>query len=54
MDMHINIDDVPIGLSLQADNPFKFSSRRVWIKPLHDVYFPINQLSTVLNAKVSQ
>lgn len=48
-DMHINIDDVPIGLSLQHLSPFKFKASKVWVKPLPDVYLPINHLPSVLN-----
>jgi len=49
LDLHVIIDDVPIGLCLQRFSPFKFACSRLWMKPVPDVYLAPNCLSTVLD-----
>lgn len=49
LDLHISIDDVPIGLSLQQFSPFKFSCSRLWMKPISDVSLPLSAIGRLLN-----
>ena len=44
LDLHVSIDDVPIGLSLQRYGPFKFSCHRLWVKPVADVNMSLHRL----------
>jgi len=53
LDLHVSIDDVPIGLSLQRYGPFKFSCSRLWIKPITDVDLPLSAVGSVLDTNVS-
>ena len=53
LDLHMNIDDVPIGLSLQHYSPFKFACHRLWGKPIQDVFLPLSCLGRVLDTNVS-
>jgi len=52
LDLHVSIDDVPIGLTLQRYGPFKFSCNRVWIKPITDVDLPLSAVSSILDTNV--
>jgi len=52
LDLHVSIDDVPIGLSLQRCGPFKFSCNRLWIKPITDVDLPLSAVGSVLDTNV--
>ena len=52
LDLHVSIDDVPIGLSLQRYGPFKFSCNRLWIKPITDVDLPLSAVGSVLDTNV--
>jgi len=35
-DLHMDVDDVPLGLSLQRYTPFKFSCCRLWMRRISD------------------
>ena len=52
LDLHVSIDDVPIGLTLQRYGPFKFSCNRVWIKPITDVDLPLSTVCSILDTNV--
>ena len=52
LDLHVSIDDVPIGLSLQRYGPFKYSCNRLWIKPITDVDLPLSAVESVLDTNV--
>jgi len=49
LDLHVVIDDVPIGLCLQHFTPFKFACSRLWMKPVPDVYLAPDCLGSVLD-----
>lgn len=53
LDLHVSIDDVPIGLSLQRYGPFKFSCNRLWMKPIADVDMSVLRLGDHLDSNVS-
>lgn len=53
LDLKIDIDDVPLGLSLQSHTPFKFASNRVWMKPIADVALTPCNLGKVIDSAVS-
>lgn len=50
LDLHVSIDDVPIGVSLQQFTPFKFNCNRLWIRPIPDVDLPLSAVGQLLNA----
>jgi len=52
LDLHVSIDDVPIGLSLQRHGPFKFSCSRLWVKPITDVDLPLSAVGSILDTNV--
>jgi len=52
LDLHVIIDDVPIGLCLQRYSPFKFACNRLWMKPVADVYMAPDSLYCVLDTNV--
>lgn len=52
LDLHVSIDDVPIGLSLQRYGPFKYSCNRLWIKPITDVDLPLSAVESVLDTNM--
>ena len=49
----MTLDDVPLGLSLQPYAPFKFSCRRLWMKPIEDVGFKVCNLGLILDKAAS-
>jgi len=52
LDLHVSIDDVPIGLSLQRHSPFRYCCNRVWIKPITDVDLPLSAIGSLLDTNV--
>jgi hypothetical protein len=54
LDLRIEVDDVPFGLSLQCNTPFRFRCNRLWMRPTPDVGFPPYNLGAVLDTSVSE
>ena len=51
--MKINIDDVPIGLSLMTYTPFRFSCNKLWFKRINDISIPYTAISRFINPQVN-
>ena len=52
LDLKIDIDDVPIGLSLMSCTPFRFSCHKLWFKAIPDITIPYSNISHFINPKV--
>ena len=48
----MTLDDVPIGLALQNETPFRFACQRLWSEYIGDVNLPLNRLNKVLELRV--
>ena len=48
----MTLDDVPIGLALQNETPFRFACQRLWTERISDVNLPLNLLHRVLEPRV--
>lgn len=51
LDCKITLDDVPIGLALQNETPFRFACQRLWTEYISDVNLPLNLLNKVLEPR---
>ncbi|KAL8615277.1 hypothetical protein ACOMHN_051769 [Nucella lapillus] len=50
-DCKVTLDDVPIGLALQFETPFRFACQRVWTEPISDVSVPLTVIHKILNPR---
>ncbi|XP_076453381.1 leucine-rich repeat-containing protein 14-like [Babylonia areolata] len=50
-DCKVTLDDVPIGLALQSETPFRFACQRVWTEPITDVSVPLTVIHRILNPR---
>ncbi|XP_046366340.1 leucine-rich repeat-containing protein 14-like [Haliotis rufescens] len=51
IDCKITLDDVPIGLALQYETPFRFACKRLWMEPILEVVLPPNVINRVLDPR---
>ncbi|XP_060067284.1 leucine-rich repeat-containing protein 14-like [Ylistrum balloti] len=51
LDCKITLDDVPIGLGLQYDTPFRFGCKRVWMEPIPEISLPMTGINRVLELR---
>ncbi|XP_063448711.1 uncharacterized protein LOC134728162 [Mytilus trossulus] len=51
LDCKMTLDDVPIGLALQNETPFRFACQRLWTERISDVNLPLNLLHRVLEPR---
>jgi hypothetical protein len=52
VDLKINVEDVPIGLSLQHSTPFKFACSKLWMRRIPEIGFLPSHISAILDANV--
>ncbi|KAK7087593.1 uncharacterized protein [Littorina saxatilis] len=45
----LTLDDVPIGLALQSESPFRYICHRVWTEPISDVDVPLTTITEILD-----
>ncbi|OWF55294.1 Leucine-rich repeat-containing protein 14 [Mizuhopecten yessoensis] len=51
LDCKITLDDVPIGLGLQYETPFRFGCKRVWMEPIPEISLPMTGINQVLELR---
>ncbi|ELU07771.1 hypothetical protein CAPTEDRAFT_193139 [Capitella teleta] len=52
IDLQMTLDDVPLGLSLQSYSPFKFTCRRLWMRPIEDIGPQMSNIGHLLDKTV--
>lgn len=51
LDCKVTLDDVPIGLAMQFETPFRYTCQRVWTEPITDVSMPLAVIHKILNPR---
>ena len=51
-DCKVTLDDVPIGLALQSETPFRYKCQRVWTEPIAEVAVPLAVIHQILDPRV--
>ena len=49
LDLNINMDDVVIGMALQATTPFNFVCENMWMQAVTDVHMPLARVASIVN-----
>ncbi|KAK3581978.1 hypothetical protein CHS0354_003239 [Potamilus streckersoni] len=47
----VTLEDVPIGLALQYETPFRFACQKVWFEPISEVIMPFTNIGNVVRLR---
>ncbi|KAK3082745.1 hypothetical protein FSP39_004153 [Pinctada imbricata] len=51
MDCKFNLEDIPIGLAIQNETPFRLACQRLWLEHIPEVECPLNKINKLLEIR---
>ena len=52
LDCKFNLEDIPFGLALQNETPFRLACQRLWIEQIPEMETPLLKINKLLEIRV--